>query len=194
MLGPSTLVLASASPRRREFLERMGLSLAVEPPHVDESLLAGELPADYVLRVAQKKTLAVEGQHPQRVVLAADTCVVLDGVIFGKPIDAADAMRMLLALSGRTHEVLTGVVALGPAGTGQAVVSTQVRFGSISEKAAAWYIATGETMDKAGAYAIQGRGGAFVLAIQGSYSNVVGLPLVETLEILARAGLDLPWR
>lgn len=187
------LVLASQSPRRRELLLQLGLAPEVRPANTDESVLPGEPPRAYVLRVAREKARAVPGE----VVLAADTAVVLDGEVLGKPLDAADARRMLRALSGTRHEVITGVcVRLGADGPGaelEAVVSTEVVFARLSDRAVEWYVATGEPLDKAGAYAIQGAGGAFVAEVRGSVSNVVGLPLVETAELLARAGLPLPW-
>lgn len=189
------LVLASQSPRRRELLEQLGLAFAVLPAHADEAVLDGEPPREYVLRVAREKARAVQGE----VVLAADTAVVLDGVILGKPESADDARRMLRALSGSRHEVLTAVC-VRRAGAGPAleleleeVVSTEVVFAPLSGPAVEWYVATGEPLDKAGAYAIQGAGGAFVTEVRGSVSSVVGLPLAETAALLARAGIPLPW-
>ena len=188
---PPRLVLASQSPRRRELLGQLGLALEVRPAHADESVAPGEAPRDYVLRVARDKARAVSGD----VVLAADTAVVLGAEVLGKPADAADARRMLRALSGTTHEVLTAVVVRRTAIRLEldAVVSTKVRFAPLSAAAVDWYVATGEPLDKAGAYAIQGAGGAFVLGVEGSVSNVVGLPLTETAALLRRAGLALPW-
>lgn len=187
------LVLASQSPRRRELLARLGIALEVRPARTDESVLPGEPPRDYVLRVAREKARAVPGD----VVLAADTTVVLGGAVLGKPADGDDAARMLRALSGTTHEVLTAVCVRRNAATLgvelDVVVATEVRFARLAEPAIAWYVATGEPLDKAGAYAIQGAGGAFVEAISGSVSNVVGLPLAETAELLRRAGFPLPW-
>lgn len=185
------LVLASRSPRRRELLLQLGLAPEVRPADTDESVLPGEPPRDYVLRVARDKARAVPGE----VVLAADTAVVLAGEVLGKPRDEADARRMLRALSGTRHEVITGVcVRLGTGALElDAVVSTEVLFTRLSDRAVDWYVATGEPLDKAGAYAIQGTGGAFVAEVRGSVSNVVGLPLVETAALLARAGLELPW-
>ncbi len=191
-MGPR-LVLASQSPRRRELLQQLGLAFEVRPANADEAVLAGEPPRDYVLRVAREKARAVEGD----VVLAADTAVVLAGEVLGKPGDPDDARRMLRALSGSRHEVLTGVcvrrAAPGPAVELDVIVSTEVVFVPLSARAVDWYVSTGEPLDKAGAYAIQGAGGAFVAEIRGSVSNVVGLPLVETAALLARAGLSLPW-
>ena len=190
---PSTLVLASGSPRRRELLAQLGIALQVAPSAVAEGGRPGEGARAYVARIAEEKARAVAAQRPGAVVLGADTEVVLDGRVFGKPRDPADARAMLGALAGREHEVLSGVFAIGPGGAHGTVVSTRVRFRPIAPAEAAWYVATGEPMDKAGAYGIQGRGGIFVEAIEGSYSNVVGLPLAETLALLARVGLRLPW-
>ncbi|HEY3448005.1 MAG TPA: Maf family protein [Myxococcales bacterium] len=189
-----TLILASSSPRRRVLLGQLGIELQVVPPEADESVLTGEAPAAFVIRVAGLKSLAVAGQHPGRVVLAADTAVVCRGTIFGKPSDERDAARMLRDLSGREHEVISGVSVVGPGFAEGFSVSTKVRFKPLTEQEIAWYVGTREPMDKAGAYAIQERGGAFVESIAGSYSNVVGLPLGESLAMLERAGLELPWR
>lgn len=190
--GPA-LILASTSPRRRELIEQLGLTPHIVAPNVDEAELPGEGPRAFAQRIARKKGLAVAGSHPEAVVLAADTCVVLGDRLFNKPRDAEDAVATLLRLSSGTHEVLTGVFAAGPGGQHERLVATSVRFRRIREEEARWYVATGEPMDKAGAYAIQGRGGMFVEAITGSYSNVVGLPLVETVELLEAAGLIFPW-
>jgi septum formation protein len=187
---PPRLVLASQSPRRRELLAQLGVALEVRPAHADESQAPGEAPRAYVLRVARDKARAVAGD----VVLAADTAVVLGDEVLGKPADAADARRMLVALSGTVHEVLTAVVVRrAPALEVDAVVATRVRFASLSPAEVDWYVGTGEPLDKAGAYAIQGAGGAFVLSVEGSVSNVVGLPLAETAALLRRAGFSLPW-
>jgi nucleoside triphosphate pyrophosphatase len=185
------LVLASQSPRRRELLEQLGIALDVRPAHVDEAVHPGEAAGDYVLRIARDKARAVPGD----VVLAADTAVVLRGEVLGKPRDAADARRMLSALSGTTHEVLSGVCVRRTSVRieASAVVSSAVRFARLSPAQIAWYVGTGEPLDKAGAYAIQGAGGAFVLGVEGSVSNVVGLPLAEAADLLRRAGFPMPW-
>ncbi|WP_242346895.1 Maf family protein [Anaeromyxobacter terrae] len=187
------LVLASQSPRRRELLAQLGVPHEVLPANTDESVRPGEPAREYVARVAREKARAVPGE----LVLAADTAVVLGGEVLGKPRDAEDARRMLAALSGSAHEVLTGVCIRRLMGADalelEAVVSTTVRFAPLDPASIAWYVGTGEPLDKAGAYAIQGAGGAFVLAVQGSVSNVVGLPLAETAELLRRAGHPLPW-
>ncbi len=188
---PPRLVLASQSPRRRELLEQLGLAFEVRPAHADETVHPGETASDYVLRVARDKARAVAGE----IVLAADTAVVLGGEVLGKPRDAADARRMLAALSDTAHEVLTGVCVRRSAVRIEAstVVSSSVRFARLSPPQIDWYVRTREPLDKAGAYAIQGAGGAFVLSVEGSVSNVVGLPLAETAELLRRAGFPLPW-
>jgi len=183
------LTLASASPRRRELLQQLGLPLEVRPARTDESVRPGELPRDYVHRVAVEKARAVAGEA----VLAADTAVVLANEILGKPRDEADARRMLRALSGSLHEVLTSVCVRRGATEHTAVVAAQVRLDPLTDAQIDWYVATGEPLDKAGAYAIQGLAGAFVREIRGSVSNVVGLPLAETLDLLREAGVPLPW-
>ncbi len=187
------LVLASQSPRRRELLGLLGLDPDVRPAHADETLHPGEPAEVYVRRVAREKAAAVAGE----LVLGADTAVVLDGEVLGKPRDAEDARRMLRALSGRDHRVLTGVclrvAAGGPPRELSALVSTDVSFAALTPGQVDWYVATGEPLDKAGAYALQGAGGSLVREIRGSVSNVVGLPLAETAALLAQAGLALPW-
>jgi septum formation protein len=188
----NNLVLASGSPRRRAFLESLGLRFEAVGAEVDEAPREREQPAEYVIRIASEKARAVAGARPGALILAADTTVVLDGAPLGKPADAADARRMLRGLSGREHAVLTAVVLAGAAAD-QRVVSTAVRFRELTETEISWYVATGEPMDKAGAYAIQGIGGCLVREIRGSHSNVVGLPLAETLEMLGAAGFKLPW-
>ncbi len=190
---PPRLVLASQSPRRRELLSQLGFALEVRPAHADESVPPGEAPRDYVLRVAREKARAVAGE----LVVAADTAVVLGDDVLGKPADAADARRMLRALSGTTHDVLTAVVvrrtAPAPEVELHAVVGTRVRFAPLGPAEIEWYVSTREPFDKAGAYAIQGAGGAFVVSVEGSVSNVVGLPLAETIELLRAAGFPPPW-
>jgi septum formation protein len=189
----ATLTLASQSPRRRELLAGLGIALDVRPAQTDESVLPGEGPRDYVARVAREKARAVAGE----VVLAADTSVVLGRRILGKPRDVDDAAEMLRALSGAAHEVLTAVC-VRRNGPGlpierEALVATAVRFRPLTEAEIAWYVATGEPLDKAGAYALQGAGGVLVESVEGSVSGVVGLPLVESVALLAEAGFPLPW-
>lgn len=182
-------VLASRSPRRRALLAAAGLTPELAAADVDETPLPGELPLAYGLRVATAKAMACPGERP---VLAADTVVALDGAILAKADDRAHAEAMLAQLSGRTHVVHTAVV-LDPRGLGgellSDVVSTTVRFRALSAEEIRAYVATGEPMDKAGAYGIQGEGGALVAEVRGSYTNVVGLPLEETLRLLGLVGL-----
>ncbi|MGA2047504.1 MAG: Maf family protein [Terracidiphilus sp.] len=179
------LVLASASPRRRELLTQGGFSFRVHPAHIPEDPNPNEDPIAYVVRLAREKAEAVYDQigDPTATVLGADTTVVLDNQILGKPEDAADAARMLRLLSGRTHRVITGVAVVTAARTEVAAEVTAVKFLAISGEEIAAYIATGEPMDKAGAYAIQGRAARWIPRIEGDYFNVVGLPiaLVSTL-------------
>ena len=186
----SPLVLASASPRRRVLLEQLGIALRIDPAHLDESVREGESAERYVLRLARAKADAVHARHPHATVLAADTGVVLEGEVLGKPATADEALAMLRRLSGRSHRVLTAV-AVG--GAGERLVTAAVTFAAVSEAALRWYVSTGEPMDKAGAYAVQGIGGFLVERIEGSHSAVVGLPLVETLALLREAGYTLPW-
>jgi septum formation protein len=187
------LVLASASPRRRELLVQAGFSFEVHPAHIPEDPLPNEDPIAYVVRLAREKAEAVFAQlsatqlSPESAaalqVLGADTTVTLDNHILGKPEDAADAARMLRMLSGRTHRVITGIAVVTSSGTEVAAEVTAVQFLTLSDEEIAAYIATGEPMDKAGAYAIQGRAARWIPRVQGCYFNVVGLPiaLVSTL-------------
>jgi septum formation protein len=188
-----TLVLASASPRRKQLLAEAGYRCEVRPVDVDESQLPGEAPARYVERVARLKAETCARQLPDCTIVAADTAVVVDGDVFGKPIDAADATRMLERLSGRAHLVMTGVVVIGQRQV-SAVETTTVQFDALSASDIAWYVASGEPMDKAGAYAIQGRAAVFVEEIRGSYSGIMGLPLFETGALLERFGYPLWWK
>lgn len=182
-----SIVLASSSPRRRELLAQLGVPHAVLPVDADETPQPGESPAQLVIRLARLK--ALEGRrrsNGERPVLGADTVVAIDGVIFGKPVDAADAQRMLAALSGRTHQVLTGV-ALALAADGpvlDAISRTTVQMRVISAAEAAAYWDCGEPQGKAGAYGIQGRGAVFIEHIAGSHTGVMGLPLYETAALL----------
>lgn len=186
------VVLASASPRRRQLLASVGLDLDVVPADIDESGRPGETPPDYVARLAREKAAVVAGRvGAEALIVAADTTVDIDGRILEKPVDGADARRMLRLLSGRVHLVHTGVtVRSGDHGHGAdggadtVVVETAVRFVEMTDDLVDWYVGTGEPFDKAGAYAIQGAGGALVERIDGSVTNVIGLPLAETLELL----------
>jgi nucleoside triphosphate pyrophosphatase len=183
-------VLASASPRRRALLDEAGLAFDVYPVDVDESPRPGEAAAAYVARLAEEKARRAANALPGRPVLGADTVVVIDGELLGKPADNAEAAAMLRRLSGRAHEVLTGVVVVFGEQVASVVETTAVRFRDIAEDEIAWYVASGEPADKAGAYAIQGLASRFVAQIEGSYSNVVGLPVAAVLQILRK--MDLP--
>lgn len=183
--GVSPLILASGSPRRAEILRAVGWAYEAYPPDVDETLREGELPEDYVQRLAREKAEAVAGTRLFGLVLGADTTVVVEGEILGKPADEEDARRMLRLLSERWHEVLTGV-ALVRAETGQAVVGlerTRVRFAAMTNEEIAWHVETGDVLDKAGAYAVQGRAALFIQGIEGDYWNVVGLPVRLVYEL-----------
>jgi septum formation protein len=192
------LILASASPRRRELLARAGFAFQVEAADVDESRRDGEAAAAYVLRLAEEKARAVFARHCAEdaaanplVVLGADTCVVCEveggEEILGKPVDALDAMRMLRLLSGRAHRVLTGVAAVTREGTGSGVESTEVVFAEIPEAELEAYCATGEPLDKAGAYGIQGYAARWIPRVEGCYFNVMGLPIARVVRLIEAA-------
>lgn len=189
------LVLASASPRRRELLVQLGLACRQYPVSIDESVRQGESPREYVHRLALDKArtawqrLAAEQSLP---VLGSDTTVVLDEQVLGKPADAAEAERMLERLSGRSHEVLTAVAVVHGTRVAIRLSCSHVTFRPTTPTERAAYVATGEPLDKAGAYAIQGLGAVFVENLQGSYSGVMGLPLFETAHLLADFGITLP--
>ena len=188
------LILASASPRRQELLRDAGIEIEVHPAHVNEDQRPGEAPQDYALRLAQEKAQAIARRFPNRFVLGADTIVVIDGEVLGKPNDAADAARMLRRLSGREHAVTTAVSLVLPDSRTQPqsltkTMTTKVFFRMLSEDEIQRYVATGEPMDKAGAYAIQGGAAQFADRIEGDYSNVVGLPIPLVLELLRESGL-----
>lgn len=190
MSAPAPVLrLASVSPRRRELLAQIGVSHVVTGAHIDESHHPGERPHDYVQRMARTKARTVWEQDVSLPVLGADTTVVLDGKVFGKPADRADAERMLSLLSGRTHEVLTAVALASAQGVSIRVSVSAVRFRALAAEEIAAYWATGEPHDKAGAYAIQGLGAVFVESLTGSFSGVMGLPLFETSELLREAGV-----
>ncbi len=184
------LILASASPRRRDLLAQLGVSYRCDPADIDEARQPREKPSDYVLRLAQEKAAVVAARCPNVAVLAADTSVVIDEDVLGKPRDHFDGLAMLARLSGRRHVVLTGICLHTPGGEvhGQ-VVETGVQFLQLTREQCEAYLATEEPWDKAGGYGIQGLAGAFVSAIDGSYSNVVGLPLAETWQLLAAHGI-----
>jgi septum formation protein len=188
------LILASSSPRRRQLLEQIGLTFTVESSDLDERLQPGEAPAKYVQRLAVEKAQAIFDRHRNDdysgdplIVLGADTAVVLDGEVLGKPADQADARRMLELLAGRTHQVLTGIAAVSRTGMVSEVEITQVFFDLIEEHELVQYLMSGEPMDKAGAYGIQGYAARWIPRIEGCYFNVMGLPLARTIALLARA-------
>jgi septum formation protein len=185
------LCLASASPRRRELLAQIGVAHVLARPDIDETVLPGESAADYVVRVARAKARSVHARNAAVAVLAADTIVVIDGRICGKPASAGEGIAMLMQLSGRTHCVLSAV-ALAAAGALEHRLSTsEVRFRNLSRAECLAYWRSGEPHDKAGGYAVQGRGAVFVEHLSGSYSGVMGLPLFETAQLLAAAGVPV---
>jgi septum formation protein len=189
-----TLVLASSSPRRSELLRQVGLDFEIRPADIDESVHADELSIDYVQRLSDQKAAAVA--RVGEIVIAADTTVTIDGEILAKPLDGDDARRMLRLLSGNVHRVYTGVTVLRPGGTRcrtvarTRVVSTAVTFVELDDEMLDWYIKTGEPDGKAGGYAIQGAGGSLVERLDGSVTNVIGLPLAETLAMIRLALSD----
>ena len=190
MYHPPRFILASASPRRQELLARGGYAFDVVPPHVDEQRHPDEAPSDYVRRLALEKTASVALGHPGRVVLGADTTVVIEGRVLGKPSDHEDAAGMLRALSGRAHEVLTGVAVRLAERSVSEVENTTVTLAPLDEATIAWYVGTGEPLDKAGGYGVQGIASRFVTRVDGSYSNVVGLPLSVVDRLFARVSKD----
>jgi septum formation protein len=181
------LILASASPRRAALLTQLGVSFTPEPADIDESQYPQESPRQYVQRIAASKAQAVATRFPapDYAVLSADTTVVIDGSVLGKPQDEAQAMATLSCLSGRWHSVMTAICLSTEQGLHCEVVVTEVEFVALSEAVCRAYLAAGESWDKAGAYGIQGLGGALVRSIRGSYTNVVGLPLSQTWQLLA---------
>ncbi len=184
------LYLASTSPRRQEILRSLGLKFTVIAVEIDESRLEGETPQQMVLRLAANKAAAAVSAGRQ-FIIGADTIVVLGNKVLGKPRDRDDALEMLMSLSGRSHTVLSGVALWSSAGITSTLSETEVQFREIGEDEALAYWHSGEPCDKAGSYAIQGRGGAFVAAISGSYSGVVGLPVYELADLLGSAGIEV---
>ncbi|MCA1778032.1 MAG: Maf family protein [Xanthomonadaceae bacterium] len=192
-LGRQPLILASASPRRRELLARLVDAFVVEPADIDEARRPGEAPREYVMRMAREKAEVVAARHPGRCVLGADTTVTLDEECLGKPDDAQAAAVMLQRLSGRAHHVLTSVWLVLPEAAGLGALSTtEVNFADVPSDWIASCIKSGEPMDKAGAYAIQGSAAVWIARLNGSYTGVVGLPLFETADLLRKAGLTGP--
>ncbi len=196
MSFPGELVLASGSPRRRQLLASLGWPFRVEAPSVDETFLKGESPEEGCLRLSGVKAAAVREFQPGSWILAADTVVLLDGEVLGKPGTREESLSMILRLAGRTHEVLTGVTLLSPSGKRQETEKTEVTFRPLTPLEAARYAATGEGDDKAGAYGIQGFGSLLVSSIRGDYFNVVGLPLCRVGQMFESLGCPLSeqWR
>ena len=192
MLTDKKLVLASSSPRRRELLDQLGVTYLLDSPEIDETPNPEEPAADYVQRIATSKALEVARRHDlsQNLILAADTTVVVDDCVLGKPVDMMDGLAILARLSGRRHTVMTAICLCSDQQTSTELVSTDVEFIQLTRELCEAYLATEEPWDKAGGYGIQGLGGAFVRAIYGSYSNVVGLPLTETWQLLCANGIS----
>ncbi len=187
------LCLASVSPRRRELLSQIGVPHVVVAADIDEAVLPDESPSEYVIRLAREKAHSVRRSGQPLPVLAADTTVVVDGAVFGKPRDQAEGVSMLSRLSGREHAVLTAVALADSRGIEARLSSSTVRFRNLTSQECAAYWETGEPCDKAGGYAIQGLGAVFIESMSGSYSGVMGLPLFETGELLRAAGIAY-WR
>ncbi|TCM65219.1 septum formation protein [Acinetobacter calcoaceticus] len=180
----ANLILASSSPRRQELLQQLALRFSIHSPDIDESVLEGESALNYVERLARSKAKTILALHPDAVILAADTSVTFADQIIGKPDNKQHAFEIWTKLSGQTHAVMTGICVANAEKILSAVVTTQVQFQALSLKDMEYYWATGEPVGKAGAYAIQGIAAQFVVSIEGSYSNVVGLPLHETVKLL----------
>ena len=183
------VLLASSSPRRRELLAQIGIAHEVRPADIDETVLAGELPVPHAERLARAKAEAVARDAPDAIVIGSDTIVVVDGDILGKPADAEHARQMLARLSGRTHTVFTAVAVWRGGRTVAEVEAVEVTFRTLSAREIEQYVATGEPMDKAGAYGIQGYGATIVERIDGDYFAVMGLPLVRLTRLLAEVGV-----
>ncbi len=190
MTDQPRLILASRSARRAELLKRLGLDFEIVPADVDETYIDHEMPAAHAERLAREKAITVSLENPEAVVIGSDTIVILDSDVLGKPRDAADAIRMLRRLSGREHEVFTGVAVVKDSVVLSGLERVVVRFRHLDQAECEAYVATGEPMDKAGSYGIQGFGSALVESIRGDYFAVMGLPVVRTLALLDRAG----WR
>jgi septum formation protein len=181
------LILASASPRRRELLTQAGIAFLVVPADIDETRREGEAPAAYVQRLALEKARAIHALHPEAFVLGADTTVVCEGEVLNKPADIGEAERMLRSLAGRGHEVHTGVAVVSSAGERGHVETTRVFFGAIAEADLAQYLSTGDSLDKAGAYGIQGYAARWIPGIEGDFFNVMGLPISAVVRLLGEA-------
>ena len=193
------IILASQSPRRADLLRMLGLTFETVPADIDETYRPGEQPGPHAERLARGKAQAIASAHPGAIVIGSDTVVVLDNDVLGKPRDANDAVRILMRLQGREHEVATGIAVSIGGVLRSGVEHVRVRFRSFDERTAALYVGTGEPMDKAGAYGIQGYGATLVERIEGDYFAVMGLPIGRTIALLEAAGLDytfsgLSWR
>lgn len=188
------IILASASPRRKQFLLDLGLDFTCLPADIDETPISGELPADFARRLAAEKAETVAALHPKSWVIGADTVVTLNGQIIGKPADAAHALDVLRALQGQTHQVITGLALIcQQEGSAETLAETsEVTFANFSDAVLAAYIRTGESFDKAGAYGIQSGGAFLVQSLRGSCSNVIGLPLSTCVALLLRCGVIAP--
>ena len=187
------LILASASPRRRHWMEAMRIPFELQAPQVDESPLLDEEPMELVLRLAELKAEVISRRNPGRWVLAADTTVAVDHHTLNKPVDVEDAVRMLTLIQGRAHQVHTGLCLQRDAQVHSFVDTAQVHFRPLSEAQIRWYVGTHEPMDKAGAYAIQGIGALFIEAVEGSFSTVMGLPVERMGALFGHLGLLKPW-
>jgi septum formation protein len=185
-------ILASQSPRRRELLASMGVDFVVIPSHIPEEKREDETAEEYVARLSREKAAEVAREHPSEWIIAADTTVLLGDELLEKPQDVADARRMLATISGKTHLVYTGVTLLNTqlGHHDTRVTTSEVRMLALSESDIAWYVNTGEPMDKAGSYAVQGIGSMFIDSVHGNYTNVVGLPLATLFRMLRKAGID----
>lgn len=193
-MTPPRVILASQSPRRRELLTQIGIAHEVRPADIDEAYLPHELPAPHAERLAREKAGKLAAEHPDALVIGADTIVVIDGRVLGKPADAADAERMLMMLSGRTHLVHTAVAVARGARVASGVESVEVTFRPLTAAQARDYVATGEPMDKAGGYGIQGFGAVLVERIHGDYFAVMGLALCRLADLLREVGVDYHFR
>ena len=187
---PPPIVLASQSPRRAELIARLGLDFDIEPADIDESYREGEMPPAHAERLAREKAEAIARTHPHALVIGSDTIVVIDGAVLGKPRSREQAVEMLMRLSGRDHEVCTGIAIARDGRVESGLERVRVRFRALDRRACEEYVATGEPMDKAGAYGIQGFGSAIVERIEGDYFAVMGLPVVRMLTLIERFG----WR
>jgi septum formation protein len=185
--APARLILASSSPRRRELLTQAGFTFDILPADIDESWRTDEAPAAYVQRLALEKAQAIYLQHPHATILGADTTVVLNDEVLNKPRDASDAMRMLRALAGGSHQVYTGIAVVNGEWQLQHIEATTVFFSAIQEDELEHYISTGDSLDKAGAYGIQGYAARWIPRIEGDFFNVMGLPIATTVRLLSNA-------